>query len=805
MYTATVQKERIPAILWLTVPVFAIILFSTAGILQQSKETGVLTQSSSSSSQTCTPARLLYFNLQPSLYGRDGPLPEFNEVQALGVDATFANRNSTPAINAAVLAPYNILWLHGGCGGESYPLKPAEISAIKSFFTKGGSLILDAGDDEAGGDQGPAGADCQSRINAVSENLGVSFSGHVQYAQGNVCRPIRNSGSTLLDNISKIRRDSSGKMTIGPVTWGKAKPVFTGVIPETGEPVLAVLPPQDTDGGAIFSPQDQGLIEQCSGADGLLYKHILTYLNHPVDCAAPSVKTTVTPIAGGSCSLVQKSLYGSGAVQVPCPAGTVIMGGGWNNGAGDVFTESRPFEVGQGWQCTGNRQSADATCTAVCCDDTVYSSIVVERDGGLSDDLTPTCPNGSQLVSGGFIDAAIGKDQDTIAPRDDVNGWECYNDDSTGTTGSRCFALCAQRIIRGDVLTCQTKSLAAPQDAGVSVACPPNTFITGGGFKDMQGGNHDQDESMPLPTADGWACAKQGNTKTGTGANICYARCCSLPEGITDPGPVSSRAALSSSSSASGQTVLSSSSQAQAASFPSVGSSQAYVIPGYIPPPAGQNSPASAAPSSETSSAETTSFSSASIAVSSQEQAVVSSSAFPSSVASSSAQTTSQTVAFASVSSAAMQSSSAPIITSAFSTSVSSAAPMRCPQNACALGGDGYCSAYQATCAAIADAPCFVCLTASGTREMPVLASSMGYIPSVQVESSSVRSLPPVSSSSAAGITGSPVTAQILPPIVVSSGHAPVGATGPGTLAMMAAGASSGVALIRRGRRKEKR
>ncbi len=759
----------------------------------------------------CTPPRILYFNAQPNLYGRDGEVQEFQDIKALvGTGVVLENHLSVKTITKDVLSSYNILWIHGGCGGESYPFKSGEVAVIKDFYLKGGSLILSGGDDYAGGDLGPAGADCQTRINDISENLGITFSGRVRYENSaNSCRTIRGSGSVLLNNIEKIYRESSGKMTIGSVAWGKTKPEFIGEIPENKEPALAIIPPDENHGGAVFSPQDQGFSAQCSGKDGLLYKRIFDFLGHAVTCKDPVSVPITTEIAGGSCTFVQRSLYGSGAVKVACPKGTVIMGGGWNNGGGETFDQSMPFEEGGGWQCTGNRDDALGTCTAICCDANLYDSTIVYREGGLSDHLTPTCSPDRQLLGGGFIDGTTGKDEDIFAPQDESNGWTCYDDDSKQQSGSRCFALCGKRKT-SDIMVCKTTSVIGAQDPESIAYCPPGTFVTGGGFEDKSTSNHDQDKSMPLPTADGWACSKTGNLKkSGTGANICYARCCTLPEDVLSAGPVIPLVVQSASSAG----VTASSLPSVLSSQQSLSSTSSSLSPFMLPPPqlpSSATSIPSSAPALLGSSSSEQQMAATESSTSSVQEVGVSGESLSSSISSTDS-STSASIESSTASSAAsfIRSSASIAVASSVSniaraeSSSSAAIAQQCPVDACAIGGQAYCTGYGLRCAQIADAPCFVCLSA-GTTASVTAVSSMRALPTVSVESpTSAGSSRTASSAMVSPLR--PLTAELQPmqqqPHPAAS-HAPVGATGPGTLGIMAAGAASGMAWIRRKHRR---
>lgn len=745
---------------------------------------------SSSSTSTCTPARILYFNLQPSLYGRDGELQEFKDVKAAGFNITLANRTSTPTITSGTLAGYNVLWLHSGCAGETYPLKTVEVNAIRDFYLKGGSLILDAGDNQGGGLFGPPGSDCQSRVNQIAIPLGITFTGKVQYGQStNSCRTIT-STDPLLQGVKGIFRESSGEMKTGAVTWSTTTPTFIGSIDVTGSPVFAATVKEKTHGGVIFSPQDQGLQSKCTGQDGAVYKNIMSFFGHPLDCEAPGTEVTSVEIAGGTCQQVSRPLYSSGAVRVTCPSGTVIMGGGWDNGPGELFDYSRPLEVGQGWECQGNLEAAGGSCTAICCDSFLYESLVNYRPGLLNTKLEPFCSANYQLTGGGYIDGTPGKDEDWLKPNDSGNGWLCYDDASTGDN-SRCFGVCARRKDTTDSLSCQTLSVAAPQGTatGALVLCPKGTFVSGGGFEDRTTLNHDQDVSMPNADGTGWICKREGNTKTGSGANICYARCCTLPASVLNAPPKTSASS----------SVLQTSSPVSSASSQEIPSSIASSsLSGSLVSSSAELS-SSLQSASTLPSSEALSPSSISSSPSSSPPVLTSSSSSSSALA----QSTSSAQAVAMVSS--VQSSPSVPPPSSFSPSPS------CPTDACKTGGEAYCTAFGLSCGAIADFPCFVCLAevTHVSHSSPASSRTLSSTPNLETQTVSAASSQSRTSSGTSRSSSSalPLTAQLLPIAPATemtplrpAAHPPVGATGPGTLFTMVAGAAAGFGWMRRRR-----
>lgn len=484
------------------------------------------------------------------------------------------------------------------------------------------------------------------------------------------------------------------------------------------------------------------------------------------------------------------------------------MGGGWNNGISELTEYSRPLESGQGWECHGNKEDASGTCSAVCCDSYHYDSIVMTRAGVLSNSLTPVCPQTYTVVGGGFLSTKKNSDTDSLHPSEDLNGWKCY-DDEADTVGSSCFAVCAKRKDPSDPMTCKTVSVTAGQDKGTSVLCPKGSFVTGGGFEDKGGKNKDQDASMPTPADNGWYCEKTGN-KDGLTANTCYARCCTLPE-VTLLAALSSRSSVAATSSSGASSIISSLSSAPVP-VPSSATSAVTSV---------SSSPASTPFSSEASSLSIPLFSSP--APTSAQSLQVSSSSFvvplPSAVSSM------RLSARASVQTAPSSSQVQPVAgLSSFAgsppPSSSSAAPApTCSPDTCRKQGDAYCRMNgNLRCAEIATEPCFVCLAEIGFAQpssSPPL-SSLPLAPTVETESSlsSHATMSSLHSASSVAQTSSPVVRfsssapGVLPAILLtpwypaaSEAHVALGASGPGTLGVMAAGAASGLLWMRKRRK----
>ena len=228
--------------------------------------------------------------------------------------------------------------------------------------------------------------------------------------------------------------------------------------------------------------------------------------------------------------------YGSGYVDVDCPAGYVVMGGGWSDYMHTVNIEhSYPSDTDK-WSCDYS-DKPESECYAICCDDDFFETEIIEEDGTLSSGITADCSSGYEIVGGGFYDewdkvvGALTSDQDDSRPIGS-DQWYC-SDDESDETDSECYAVCAQAISPEADLDCITVSetinlfSAGYYYGEATVNCPSGYVIMGGGFQDPSISNDDQDWSNP--EGNSWYCREDFTDYDpfdGPYEGTCYARCC---------------------------------------------------------------------------------------------------------------------------------------------------------------------------------------------------------------------------------------------------------------------------------------
>jgi len=212
------------------------------------------------------------------------------------------------------------------------------------------------------------------------------------------------------------------------------------------------------------------------------------------------------------CIVVSKIDYFGTGVQVNCPEGYAITGGGFK----DLSPREDDQDISKprynGWYCKDDNSKSE--CYAVCCDNSLISTKIVEKMGNQHDGISVPCDNGT-VTGGGFLDASgTNDDQDFDKPLD--NGWYCKEDHSSWN--SKCYGVCAEPLI-GEA-ECITVEKAGKQNLGVEVKCPSGYTITGGGF----GGetSNDDDQEISKPHNNGWYCQEDNSNSNAK----CYARCC---------------------------------------------------------------------------------------------------------------------------------------------------------------------------------------------------------------------------------------------------------------------------------------
>lgn len=215
--------------------------------------------------------------------------------------------------------------------------------------------------------------------------------------------------------------------------------------------------------------------------------------------------------------IVSESGSQNSGVQVDCPSGYTVTGGGF---ADKYYTEDdqdASYPNGNGWFCREDRSNPESDCYAICWDSDLLSTEFVVAIGNQASGVEADCGE-STLLGGGFgFEGINNNDQDASMPLG--NSWYC--EDDTSYDGAECYAVCGEA--EDDyIMTCETESVQGNFNSGVEVFCDEGSYLMSGGFKDVSSNDDDQDYNIPLEN--GWYCEEDRSD----GNSVCYARCCSF-------------------------------------------------------------------------------------------------------------------------------------------------------------------------------------------------------------------------------------------------------------------------------------
>lgn len=255
-------------------------------------------QSSSSSSvdaacmpsQSCHAPKVLVYSMQPSgtstVYENFDSTTVVPMLRQAGYDVTFSNRKAIGALGCDTVHQYDMIMLINGCGGATGMPSDSEISALRSYYLQGGSLLLSA--DDSNGDSNAQG-DCQSRVNALATNLGVQFHGIDTQHEGSppgYCVPIQ-STSPVMAGVKSLGRYTAAYMQLlGAAPWGGDLPSYIST--------LGSAPPAQTvtDLAVLTGVYPAGSVRQ-----GTKVMYSVLVANNS-GLAAQNVVVTDTPPAG---------------------------------------------------------------------------------------------------------------------------------------------------------------------------------------------------------------------------------------------------------------------------------------------------------------------------------------------------------------------------------------------------------------------------------------------------------------------------------------------------------------------------
>lgn len=176
----------------------------------------------------------------------------------------------------------------------------------------------------------------------------------------------------------------------------------------------------------------------------------------------------------------------SGDVVATCPAGTVIVGGGYwlRSPVGMVIDTSRPAPSGQGWHVHGfnpNTGNFDfdvvAMCGTVRDHQPVSASVVVPP--GQQAEAVASCPDGKGSTGGGG--SASGLALNVSQPAAANRGWQVRALNTTSVAQAiTAYALCATAPSTEVATTSVTVQPGTRWEGGA--ACPAGKLGTGGGY-----------------------------------------------------------------------------------------------------------------------------------------------------------------------------------------------------------------------------------------------------------------------------------------------------------------------------------
>jgi hypothetical protein len=215
--------------------------------------------------------------------------------------------------------------------------------------------------------------------------------------------------------------------------------------------------------------------------------------------------------------IVSKLGNQTAGVQVNCPSGYTVTGGGFTDKYFEEDDQDASYPVGNGWYCQEDKSNPQSECYAVCVSSELVSTNIIVKTGNQKSGVQASC-GASTLLGGGWgLEGISDDDQDESRPTG--NSWYCLDDVSFD--GATCYAVCGNAK-EDYTMSCETKSVTGSFEDGSSVMCSQGYEVVGGGFKDASGNSDDQDYNHPI--AGGWYCEEDSSSSN----SVCYARCCSF-------------------------------------------------------------------------------------------------------------------------------------------------------------------------------------------------------------------------------------------------------------------------------------
>ena len=175
-----------------------------------------------------------------------------------------------------------------------------------------------------------------------------------------------------------------------------------------------------------------------------------------------------------------------GHATATCPAGSVVVGGGFAAGS-NVIVYTHSME-GNGWGVYAKNNSGLSqllNAYAVCLSSTAGSSQQILKQitiaaGGVGFG-TASCPAGSVVTGGGFASSA-----DYLWVYNsgmDVNGWSAFAQNTSGASQLfNIYGICLSGAGGSTSVAQKTVSIAGGASDGGEALCPAGTLVTGGGY-----------------------------------------------------------------------------------------------------------------------------------------------------------------------------------------------------------------------------------------------------------------------------------------------------------------------------------
>ena len=215
----------------------------------------------------------------------------------------------------------------------------------------------------------------------------------------------------------------------------------------------------------------------------------LTNTSTPTNTPTPTNTATVPPIYVTQIyEQISIPANSNGNTTVTCPAGSVVVSGGFASSDGVLIWDS--FRDGNGWRVFGRNTTGSSQLI------NVYATCLFNTGGSVSHELRQTnvdangatqlvanCPGSSIVTGGGWIIGATNPIEIYNSSRLD-NGWQIWVNNSGGDTPLvNVYAICLSGV-SGSTSQSGTTNGEVPANGTLNqiTTCPTNTYVTGGGF-----------------------------------------------------------------------------------------------------------------------------------------------------------------------------------------------------------------------------------------------------------------------------------------------------------------------------------